>query len=479
MAKAFARQTKLGNIVGRSEYITDPNRQEKIIFHSKKYLKNPWEDYAKFEKENQRSKDKNNEGREIIIALPHDLERDLETLEKIIDEYSLNLLGKNRDFEYAVHWNTKKTNLHAHIIYSERERMTERKPKKYKKDMWFNIENNRMAKANSDGAVLRFKKGEVMKDKEGNIRYDSNPFTKKDTKFKARSFNKEIKKELKDTLNRNGFNYRLFNPKKEIPQIHVGHKKSRRAETYENLKDYNQEINQLNLLLSKTKTTPRFFKLVFGDLRFNDKEDWQIPVYEKTRDYSALRYKIINKNKEINKNKRDIQDFYKKIEKRKEIKKELDKVTDQEYTKWNFIKAPVDFVVRKMMEKDLEKLDIEREYHDYVTQAKVYSNPTPTPMHKNIARLEKEIQELEKEVKDLKEEIRERKEYKEDYPGIVRIRKIRERKEKEKSINREKEQIKKPRVTLEELKKNVEVDYKKQKEKTHKKEKKKSGGRSR
>ena len=24
--------------------------------------------------------------------------------------------------------------------------------------MWFNIENNRMAKANSDGAVLRFKK---------------------------------------------------------------------------------------------------------------------------------------------------------------------------------------------------------------------------------------------------------------------------------------------------------------------------------
>ena len=148
MAKAFARQTKLGNIVGRSEYITDPNRQEKIIFHSKKYLKNPWEDYAKFEKENQRSKDKNNEGREIIIALPHDLERDLETLEKIIDEYSLNLLGKNRDFEYAVHWNTKKTNLHAHIIYSERERMTERKPKRYKRDMWFNIENNRMAKAN-------------------------------------------------------------------------------------------------------------------------------------------------------------------------------------------------------------------------------------------------------------------------------------------------------------------------------------------
>ena len=33
-----------------------------------------------------------------------------------------NLLGDNRDFEYAVHWNKEKTNLHAHIIYSERER---------------------------------------------------------------------------------------------------------------------------------------------------------------------------------------------------------------------------------------------------------------------------------------------------------------------------------------------------------------------
>ncbi|MDN6390173.1 MAG: hypothetical protein L0J96_10905, partial [Lactococcus lactis] len=194
MAKAFARQTKLGNVVGRSEYITDPKRQEDIVFHSKKHLHHSWEDYADFEKENQKSKDKNNEGREIIIALPHKLESDLPKLEKIIDEYSFKLLGKKRDFEYAVHWNEKKTNLHAHIIYSERERVTEREPKRYKRDMWFNIENNRMAKANSEGAELRYKKDEIMKDKEGNVRYDSNPFTSKDIKFKNRSFNDEIKK---------------------------------------------------------------------------------------------------------------------------------------------------------------------------------------------------------------------------------------------------------------------------------------------
>ncbi len=50
MAKAFALQIKLGNIVGRSKYITDPKRQEKSIFHSKKYLENSHENYAKFGK---------------------------------------------------------------------------------------------------------------------------------------------------------------------------------------------------------------------------------------------------------------------------------------------------------------------------------------------------------------------------------------------------------------------------------------------
>lgn len=454
MAKAFARQTKLGNVVGRSQYITDPKRQEEIVFHSKNHQHNSWEDYAEFEKQNQKSKDKNNEGREIIIALPHELENDITKLEKIIDEYSLNLLGENRDFEYAVHWNEKKTNLHSHIIYSERERVTERNPKRYKRDMWFNIENNRMAKANSEGAELRYKKDEIMKDKEGNVRYDSNSFTKKDMKFKDRSFNEEIKKELKDTLNKYGFNYRLFDPKKEIPQIHVGHKKSRRSETYENLKNYNQEMNQLNLYLSETKATPALYKNVFKNLRFADKKDWDFPIFERTKEIKDLEMNIKNKTKSISNNKNKIQAFYKKVDKREEIDKELDKVKNQKYTKWNFIKAPVDLIIRKILEKDLEKLDIEKEYEAY-TNARVYNYDELTPMHKNISKLEYEINKAKKKKMLLTDELKDRKQYKGNYPALIKIREleIRDRKEQEKEIERKNEQTKKPEFKIKDIKK--------------------------
>ncbi|MGO1652999.1 hypothetical protein [Senegalia sp. (in: firmicutes)] len=445
MAKAFARQTKLGNVVGRSEYITDPKRQEDIVFHSKKHLHHSWEDYADFEKENQKSKDKNNEGREIIIALPHKLESDLPKLEKIIDEYSFKLLGKKRDFEYAVHWNEKKTNLHAHIIYSERERVTEREPKRYKRDMWFNIENNRMAKANSEGAELRYKKDEIMKDKEGNVRYDSNPFTSKDIKFKNRSFNDEIKKVLKDVLNKHGFNYRLFNPKKEIAQIHVGHKKSRKAETYKNLKDYNQEMSTLNFYLSKNKTSLIFYKAVFKDLRFDNKEDWELAIFEKTKEIKDLELYIKNKIRSVDKNEKRIQTFYKKVDKKEEIDKELDKVTNQSYTKWNFFKAPIDFVIRKMMEKDLEKIDIEEEYQDYIMSAKVYSDENPTPMHKNIAKLKKDIQKVKRKKASLTKELKEMKQYGGNYEVLIRTRESEKRnqKEREKEIAVEKKQAEK------------------------------------
>lgn len=481
MAKAFARQTKLGNVVGRSEYITDQNRQEEIVFHSKKHQHNSWEEYAEFEKQNQKSKDKNNEGREIIIALPHELENDLPKLEKIIDEYSLNLLEKNRDFEYAVHWNKKKTNLHAHIIYSERERMKERKPKRYKRDMWFNIENNRMAKANSDGAVLRFKKGEVMKDKEGNVRYDSNPFTSKDKKFKDRSFNDEIKKEIKDVLNRHGFKYRLFNSKNEVAQIHVGHKKSRRSETYKNLKDYNQEINQLNLYLAQTETTPIFYKEVFKDLRLDGKKDWQFPIFEKSKEARDLEIEFKNINKSINKNKNELQKFYKKIEKKEAIDEELDKVTNQKYTKWNFLKAPIDFVVRKMMERDLEKLNIEDEYQDYIMSAKVLGDRNPTPMHENISKLENQIKDIKKKYKAVSTEISERKQYKGDYKILIKTRKaeIKARKEKEGESGKEKVKGKVERVSFEEIKREVDKEYERQKKRTPKKVKKRSREKSR
>ena len=157
MANAYSRTTKLKSISGRSDYISNPNRQENIVLHEKN-MEHEWSEYADFEKENQRSNVANNQGREIVIALPNELSKDPEKLKRLCDDLSKKMLGNNRDYEYAVHWNAAKTNLHVHLIFSERERNTERQPKVYKRDMWYDKDSNKMAKAHADNAELRFKK---------------------------------------------------------------------------------------------------------------------------------------------------------------------------------------------------------------------------------------------------------------------------------------------------------------------------------
>ena len=55
MANIYARETALKNVVGRSDYISNPKRQEDIVLH-KKEMKHTWKEYADFEKANQNLK---------------------------------------------------------------------------------------------------------------------------------------------------------------------------------------------------------------------------------------------------------------------------------------------------------------------------------------------------------------------------------------------------------------------------------------
>lgn len=251
MSTAFARQTKIANVVGRSNYISDSKRQEHIVLHSDENMKNSWQDYTRFEMQNQRSNIANNQAREIIIPLPHDLANDKVKLKEIIENYAEKTLGNHRDFEYAVHWNKNKTNLHAHILFSERERNNERQPKIYKRDMWYEKDTNKMAKANAPNAELRYKKGEVQKDKDGNIKYNEETFTKKNRYFKTLDFNEEIKKNYAEVMNKYGFQFRLFDKEREIAQQHVGNKAPQELKVQ--IKAHNREIQQINQYMNDEK----------------------------------------------------------------------------------------------------------------------------------------------------------------------------------------------------------------------------------
>lgn len=235
MAKAFARQTKLKNVVGRSEYISDNQRQEHIVLHSQENMIHSWNEYADYEKQNRKNKEENIQGREIIIALPNELDQDREKLKEVVDDYSFNLLGDNRDFEYAVHWNKDKTNLHAHIIYSERERQ-KKEPKRYKRDYYYNYEEGKMSSKKDPNAIITKHKGDIKYDKEGEIEY-TDQFSKKDTQFKSREYNEKIKEKLAETLNKYDFKSRVFDDRIELPQ----------AKLYKGAsKDYKDKVSQSN-----------------------------------------------------------------------------------------------------------------------------------------------------------------------------------------------------------------------------------------
>lgn len=217
MANVYARETALNNVVGRSDYISNKERQEDIVFH-KKNMEHSWSEYVAFEKENKKSANQNIQARETVIALPNELAKDKKELELFCDRLVEKMYGSNRDNEYAVHWNESRTNLHAHFIYSERERNQERQPKIYKRDIWADSKTGRTCKKDSPNAILRCKKGDLQRDKEGNLKYDNSPFTTKDSKYKKKTWLETRNKLIQDVFNEFEYDISLFDKNAQIAQ---------------------------------------------------------------------------------------------------------------------------------------------------------------------------------------------------------------------------------------------------------------------
>ena len=218
MATVYGRIAKISNVVGRSDYLNDEKRQEKIVLQ-KKEMQYSWQEHSSFEKEHQKSNVANNEALEVHIALPNELAEDKRRLEQVCDDLAHEIVGENKDYEYAVHWNHNRTNLHVHILFSERENQIDLEPKVYKKDIWHDKDTHKLAKANSENAVLVHKKGEVQRDKEGNIKYQTDIFKVKDKKFTERWWLHYKNKIVKDTLNKYGYKLDLHDGIKNNPYL--------------------------------------------------------------------------------------------------------------------------------------------------------------------------------------------------------------------------------------------------------------------
>ena len=304
MAKVYSRVTKINDVAGRSDYISNPDRQEFIKLTGKS-SDFEWKEYAEFEKENQKSQEKNNEARELVIALPNEMSESFS--DKILEEFSHDLaqelLGENRDYEFALHWNKAQTNFHMHLLFSERERKTERIPKVYKRDMWFDKTTNRMAKANAENAELRHEKGETMKDKQGNIRYDEAPFTKKDSKFTERSWLKSHQETIQNVLAEYNYVLNIFDDKHEIAQKKLY--KGASVDYLEYANHWNQTANRANKTLKKERTTlleeykvlkPLMseYKLFYGKEKEMEQAELNLNIYKKNG-YAGNRWNVFKR----------------------------------------------------------------------------------------------------------------------------------------------------------------------------------------
>lgn len=191
MMYTYVRQTKLTNICGRSDYITNKtgkHSQEDILCTGGPV--DNWKPYSEYEQSHKKTNKINNEGRELIVALPNiwgKLPKKL--LMSYTQKLSESLIGKSTDYQFAVHWNKEHTNLHVHIIFSERHMVqdTHRDSNIWDRDIYLT----------ADGKIAR-KKADRATDEQGNflppihrkgdLKDDTINFTPKDTKYKSKKW---------------------------------------------------------------------------------------------------------------------------------------------------------------------------------------------------------------------------------------------------------------------------------------------------
>jgi hypothetical protein len=200
---SFIQHTKLTDVRGRIDYISNPKRQEHLYAtYSTVIDLKFWEYLAEQNQDDFRKSGTTGnciEARELIIALP-------EELQKVDHEKLLELIVLKFKMEYgvdsiaALHHNKAMTNFHIHLIFSERKPMEHTVVKKASRNMFYD----------EHGKHVRTKK-EIL-DENGDIRkgcrivakgetYDIRYFQPKEKIFKSRQFTADVKEMFTELIN--------------------------------------------------------------------------------------------------------------------------------------------------------------------------------------------------------------------------------------------------------------------------------------
>ena len=209
---SFIQLSKLSNVRGRVDYITNPERQENLYATCETVQRSFWKSLAM---ENQQNFQKSGsagkciEARELIIALPESfIKYQPEKLLKIFTEKFKQKYGV--ECISALHHNKKKTNYHIHLIFSERELLEKEEVKTASRNLFYNENGKRVrTKKEIQDEFGKIRKGCTIVPK-GEI-YEKHSFGNKKAYFKDIEFLPEIKKYYTNMIN-----YYVKNPSEKL-----------------------------------------------------------------------------------------------------------------------------------------------------------------------------------------------------------------------------------------------------------------------
>lgn len=291
----YVRATKLPDIVGRSAYITNKTGRHKAedILYCGGAVED-WKPYQNYERAHQRSSEPNNEGRELIIALPNSwgslIARPL--LKSRIDSLAKQLLGKDTDYQSAVHWNKAHTNLHVHYIFSERQKCPQTNAKGttsdcYDRDIYL-TQDGKIARRRADRAV----------DEQGNVKPPvhrkgepkKQEFTGKDPKYKSKEWLQGVKQAVRRRFS-------LEAEKKHVTNyLHTYHE-GKAPKAAEIVKQRNEVIRSLNQWLDERKKEGYVLKKE-GDKAYSELYKRAVGIIEDGQDIDEWFYSNIALNAE-------------------------------------------------------------------------------------------------------------------------------------------------------------------------------------
>ena len=219
--KSFVRLQKIPNVAGRLDYIfrqgafSKKELSEQLVYFHDNFGAENWKKLASFEAaESKRLNTKINQARELIIALPNSLKnkKDAEMQYQKI----ASTLASGQPYAFAVHWNKSKTNLHMHLLLSERQKLNiSQEPKRYRQDIWAKEDGSRALKIEDRHHIMHHK-GDIQYDSDGNIKYknaENSGFSLKTKDMQKKSWLFEKKQEAVNLLKNLGYDITVFDEK--------------------------------------------------------------------------------------------------------------------------------------------------------------------------------------------------------------------------------------------------------------------------